>query len=145
MLKNRGAFIVRLHETLVILQQEGKESIAGWSQDGKSFIIYDPSTFLSSIFSSYFDSLTFSTFEQKLKSWGFLREPMYYSEGKVSYSHPFFARDKKPEIVRTPKRMLVSSANICALVSCNFASILLMFCLTPFPRLSHLGLTTVFL
>jgi hypothetical protein len=107
MFKIQGAFLVRLHETLSVLQDEGKESVASWDLDGKSFTVHEPNVFINDIFSAYFESLTFSTFEQKLGSWGFLRTPMYYSEGEVTYSHPGFTRDKAPTIIRATGQMKV--------------------------------------
>jgi hypothetical protein len=108
--KNHGAFIVRLHEALDALHAEGKESIACWEPDGKSFTVNDRTGFIDDVVSAYFDSMTYSTFEQRVRGWGFGRSPMYYTEGKATYFHPAFVRGKIPNIVRTTTQMKVRSA-----------------------------------
>lgn len=80
-------------------------SVVSWSRDGKSFTIHDPSTFMRSVFTVYFDSMTFGSFEQKLKRFGFSRSPAKVwnvdKDAKIAnatYSQPCFERRRAPTI-----------------------------------------------
>lgn len=105
-MKQHGQFIGRLHALLCYAEKEGKRGIVSWSSDGKTFKIHDPSEFMNKVFPMYFDSLTYSSFEQKLRRWGFMRSPAHHQkidkETKLEnavYSHPHFVRGKLPNLV----------------------------------------------
>jgi hypothetical protein len=104
--KNQGEFLVHLHGLLDFLEKENKQSIISWSEDGKAFIISDTKTFINDIFPSYFEPFTWSSFEKKLRAWGFTRTPTRYSKDVApTYLHPGFARDRTPTFVRASERM----------------------------------------
>jgi hypothetical protein len=107
--KNQGEFLVRLHGLLEFLEKENKQSIVAWTEDGKAFTILDAKTFINDIFPMYFEPLIWSSFEQKLRAWGFIRIPTGYSNDAPTYSHPGFARDRTPTFVRASERMKAES------------------------------------
>jgi hypothetical protein len=105
-MKQHGQFLGRLHALLGYAEKQGKQDIVSWTPDGKKFRIHDPSAFMNSVFTMYFDSLTYSSFEQKLRRWGFMRSPANHQkidkESKLenaTYSHPNFVKDKLPDLV----------------------------------------------
>eukprot|EP00532_Pseudo-nitzschia_australis_P007038 CAMPEP_0168172968 /NCGR_PEP_ID=MMETSP0139_2-20121125/5592_1 /TAXON_ID=44445 /ORGANISM="Pseudo-nitzschia australis, Strain 10249 10 AB" /LENGTH=1001 /DNA_ID=CAMNT_0008090765 /DNA_START=239 /DNA_END=3244 /DNA_ORIENTATION=+ len=105
-MKQHGQFLGRLHALLSYAEKEGKQDIVSWTPDGKKFTVHDPFGFMNSVFPMYFDSLTYSSFEQKLRRWGFMRSPANHTkvdkETKLEnavYSHPHFVRGKVPNLV----------------------------------------------
>jgi len=105
-MKQHGQFIGRLHALLTYAEKEGKSDIVSWTADGKKFRIHDPSTFMNSLFPTYFDSLTYGSFEQKLRRWGFMRSPANHQKMEkgaqlqnATYSHPHFVKGKEPSLV----------------------------------------------
>eukprot|EP00537_Pseudo-nitzschia_pungens_P012759 CAMPEP_0172392632 /NCGR_PEP_ID=MMETSP1061-20121228/8704_1 /TAXON_ID=37318 /ORGANISM="Pseudo-nitzschia pungens, Strain cf. pungens" /LENGTH=952 /DNA_ID=CAMNT_0013123505 /DNA_START=276 /DNA_END=3134 /DNA_ORIENTATION=+ len=105
-MKQHGQFLGRLHALLAHAEKQGKQDIVSWTPDGKKFTVHDPSAFMNSVFPLYFDSLTYSSFEQKLRRWGFMRSPANHTkidkETKLEnavYSHPQFVRGKRPNLV----------------------------------------------
>ena len=80
-------------------EKEGQQSVVSWSQDGKKFTVHDPSGFVGGVFQVYFDAVTFTSFEQKLRRWGFVRTPANSTGGQATYSHPCFVRDHAPSLV----------------------------------------------
>jgi len=104
-MKGHGQFLCRLHALLGHAEKEGMSSIVSWTVDGKKFRIHDPATFMNSIFPFYFDSLTYNSFEQKLRRWGFMRSPANHQKidknAKLeiaTYEHPCFLRAKVPNL-----------------------------------------------
>jgi hypothetical protein len=95
----------RLHGLLDFLGKENKQPIVSWTEDGKAFTISDTKTFINDIFPLYFEPLIWSSFEQKLRAWGFTRTPTSYSNDAPTYSHPGFARYLPPTFVRASERM----------------------------------------
>lgn len=105
-MKQHCQFLVRLHALLCHADKEGKQSIVSWTHDGKKFTVHDPACFMNTVYPLYFDSSTFSSFEQKLRRWGFMRTPANHQkidkEVKLEnavYSHPQFVRGKVPNLV----------------------------------------------
>ncbi len=105
-MKQHGQFIVRLHALLTYADKQGKTDIVSWTADGKKFRIHDPSSFMSTLFPMYFDSLTYGSFEQKLRRWGFMRSPAHHQKMEkgtqlqdATYSHPHFLKGKEPSLV----------------------------------------------
>ena len=105
-MKHHSQFLGRLHALLCHAEKEGKQSVVSWAPDGKKFTIHDPSAFMNSIFPKYFDHLTYSSFEQKLRRWGFMRFPANHQkmdkDAKLQnaiYGHPCFLRSKVPSLV----------------------------------------------
>lgn len=105
-MKQPGQFIGRLHALLCYAEKQEKTDVVSWTSDGKKFQIHDPSAFMSSVFPMYFDSLTYSSFEQKLRRWGFMRSPANHQKidketklENATYSHPYFVRGKLPNLV----------------------------------------------
>jgi hypothetical protein len=105
-MKKHGEFLGRLHALLCHSEKEGKQSVVSWTTDGKKFRIHDPSAFMTSVFPLYFDSLTYSSFEQKLRRWGFMRSPANHQKidketklENATYSHPCFLKDKVPTLM----------------------------------------------
>lgn len=116
MLKNHAAFLLRLHYILSMMNPH--DSSAQWDKDGKSFHLVDPKRFLDDVFSIYYDNLSYPLFEQKLRSWGFIKKPNDGTSGASAstrqetptYWHPFFVRDGKPIICRIKSEMQVNIA-----------------------------------
>lgn len=106
-MKRHCQFLGRLHAMLRHAEKEGNTSIVSWTMDGKKFRINDPSAFMNTVFSTYFDSMTYSSFEQKLRRWGFMRSPANHQKidkntTKVeiaTYSHPCFVKVKVPNLM----------------------------------------------
>jgi len=105
-MKQHGQFIGRLHALLTYVEKEGKTNIVSWTSDGKKFRIHDPSSFMNTLFPMYFDSLTYGSFEQKLRRWGFMRSPATHQKmekgtqlANATYSHPHFVKGKQPSLV----------------------------------------------
>ncbi len=143
MLKNKAAFLLRLHETLSLVKTV-RDSPVSWSVDGSSFFITDPTSFLQNIFSIYYESMSVASFEQKLRSWGFVKRPtdisVRVSAENVTYSHPCFTRDKKPLIQRIQSDMNVSISShsvITVMYGCLFSLVTFSFSqnirLNPYP------------
>jgi len=105
-MKQHGQFLGRLHALLSFAEKQGKRDIVSWTADGKKFIIHDPSAFMNSVFPMYFDSMMYSSFEQKLRRWGFMRSPANHQKidketrlENATYSHPQFVRGQLPNLV----------------------------------------------
>jgi len=105
-MKQHGQFIGRLHALLTYADKQGKTDIVSWTTDGKNFRIHDPSSFMNTLFPMYFDSLTYGSFEQKLRRWGFMRSPAHHQKMEkgtqlqnATYSHPHFVKGKEPRLV----------------------------------------------
>lgn len=105
-MKQHGQFIGRLHALLTYADKQGKSDIVSWTADGKKFRIHDPSSFMNTLFPMYFDSLTYGSFENKLRRWGFLRSPAHHQKMEkgtqlknATYSHPHFVKGKQPSLV----------------------------------------------
>ena len=105
-MKQHGQFIGRLHALLTYADKQGKSDIVSWTADGKKFKIHDPTSFMSTLFPMYFDSLTYGSFENKLRRWGFIRSPAHHQEKEkgthiknATYSHPHFEKGKQPSLV----------------------------------------------
>lgn len=105
-MKQHGQFIGRLHALLTYADKQGKKDIVSWTTDGKKFRIHDPSSFMNTLFPMYFDSLTYGSFEQKLRRWGFMRSPAHHQKMEkgtqlqnATYSHPHFVKGKEPSLV----------------------------------------------
>ncbi|KAL3904087.1 MAG: hypothetical protein SGILL_010202, partial [Bacillariaceae sp.] len=105
LMKSHDQFLERFHALLCYAEKKGLSSVVSWSKDGKKFTVHDPNTFMSEIFSLYFDSMSYGSLEQKLKRWGFSRNPAKIEKiGKdtklvnVSYWHPCFQRSKTPQL-----------------------------------------------
>lgn len=83
-------------------------SPAFWSADGMSFCVKNPQLFLQDIFAVFYESMSLATFEQKLRSWGFVEIPPNSPGDAVKadsqhvhrYAHPYFIRDNKPSVER---------------------------------------------
>ena len=105
-MKQHGQFIGRLHALLTYADKQGKSDIVSWTADGKKFKIHDPTSFMSTLFPMYFDSLTYGSFGNKLRRWGFIRSPAHHQEKEkgthiknATYSHPHFEKGKQPSLV----------------------------------------------
>jgi len=105
-MKQHGQFLGRLHALLCYAEKQGKQDIVSWTHGGKKFRVHDPSTFMNSVFPMYFDSMMYSSFEQKLRRWGFMRSPANHQKidketrlENATYSHPQFVRGKLPNLV----------------------------------------------
>jgi len=114
-MKQHGQFLGRLHALLGYAENQGKRDIVSWTSDGKKFRIHDASAFMNSIFPLYFDSSTYSSFEQKLRRWGFMRTPANHQKvdketrlENASYSHPHFVRGKLPNLVWVKSDMKIT-------------------------------------
>ncbi|KAG7338483.1 HSF-type DNA-binding protein [Nitzschia inconspicua] len=106
LIKNYSQFPGRLHAMLQFAEKSEMGSIVSWTKDGERFTIRDPPAFMNSLFSDYFDHMTFGSFEQKLRKFGFTRSPVKLEsvdkETKITtviYSHPCFKRSKAPTMV----------------------------------------------
>jgi len=105
-MKRHDQFLCRLHALICHAEKEGTRSIVSFTPDGKKFRIHDPDAFMNSVFPLYFDSLTYSSFEQKLRRWGFVRSPANHQQKidkttkleNATYGHPCFLRAKIPTL-----------------------------------------------
>lgn len=109
LIKRNDQFLSRLHSLLRYAEKdERNKSIVSWSSNGKKFVIHDPSAFMSSIFVLYFDSMSYGSFELKLRRWGFTRTPSNTPLEKdvrlenVVYCHPRFVKNIDPTVVWVP-------------------------------------------
>jgi hypothetical protein len=98
LMKHQSHFLVRLHAMLCNVDKEGKQAIVMWSPNGKKFTVHDQNAFINTVVPTYFDSITVTSFEQKLRRWGFVRSPAHDKGGEASFSHPSFERDSAPRI-----------------------------------------------
>lgn len=86
-----------------------KRSIVSWTNDGKKFTIHDTGAFMNTVFTDYFDTMTYGSFEQKLRRFGFTRSPAKLQnvdkESKMisnaTYSHACFQKNKAPSVAWT--------------------------------------------
>lgn len=107
-MKCHGQFLGRFHALLCYAEKSGQTSVVSWSPDGKKFTVNDPNAFMNDIFPMYFDAMTYGSLEQKLKRWGFSRNPARIEKaGKetkltnnASYWHPHFQKAKVPLVAR---------------------------------------------
>jgi len=102
--KQHDQFLIRLHALLSHSEKDGaNKSIVCWSHDGKKFSIYDRSAFIE-LSLVYFDSMTYGSFEQKLRRWGFVRTPSNLPLDKetkipeITYCHPLFTKNRSPTV-----------------------------------------------
>jgi hypothetical protein len=112
LMKHQRHFLVRLHAMLCNVDKEGKQAIVSWSPNGKKFTVYDQNVFINTVFPTYFDSVTVTSFEQKLRRWGFVRSPAHNNGGEASFFHPGFERDPAPRIKWTDGGSKVSIFSI---------------------------------
>jgi hypothetical protein len=98
LMKHQSHFLVRLHAMLCNVDKEGRQAIVSWSPNGKKFTVHDQNAFINAVFPTYFDSITVTSFEQKLRRWGFVRSPAHDNGGEATFSHPSFERDHAPRI-----------------------------------------------
>jgi hypothetical protein len=105
-MKQHGQFLGRLHALLCFAEKQGKQDIVSWTHEGKKFRVHDPTAFMNAVFPMYFDSLTYSSFEQKLRRWGFMRSPANHQKidkdtklENATYCHPQFVRSKLPNLL----------------------------------------------
>lgn len=99
-------FLGRLRALLLDAEKESQGSIVSWTADGGKFIIHNQDAFINILFPNYFDSMTYSSFEQKLRRWGFLRSPANHQKVEkdvtrvkiATYEHPCFTKAKAPVI-----------------------------------------------
>jgi hypothetical protein len=98
LMKHQSHFLVRLHAMLCNADKDGKQAIVSWSSTGKKFTVHDQNAFINTVFPTYFDSITITSFEQKLRRWGFVRSPPHENGDEASFSHPSFERDPAPQI-----------------------------------------------
>ena len=103
-------FVPKLYR---MLEEPSYKNIVGWSQDGKSFAIYDTNTFQELVIPQVFKHSNFSSFVRQLNKYDFHKVKFKDSQAKVwEFEHPDFHpgnRDKPFLIKRkTPqKRKLV--------------------------------------
>jgi len=101
-------FLGRLHALLVHAEKEGMNSVVSWTMDGKKFRIHNPAVFMNTVFPTYFDSMTYGSFEQKLRRWGFGRSPANHQKVDdksaatkleiATYGHTCFLKGRAPTI-----------------------------------------------
>eukprot|EP00934_Nitzschia_sp_Nitz4_P000921 Nitzschia sp. Nitz4//scaffold5_size260463//12676//13743//NITZ4_000936-RA/size260463-augustus-gene-0.59-mRNA-1//1//CDS//3329555202//921//frame0 len=86
-------FPLKLHKLLQRLEEEGKQNIIGWNPDGRSFSIFQPKVFASSIMIQHFRQSKYKSFQRQLNLYDFRRETV----GKIKgvYSHELFLRDNR--------------------------------------------------
>lgn len=104
-MKQHAQFLGRLHALLNYSEKERNGSMVSWSSDGKRFTIHDVTAFMSTAFPVYFDSMTHGSFEQKLKRWGFMRNPVKTQKldkdsnlENIAYWHPQFVKERIPTV-----------------------------------------------
>lgn len=103
-MKQHDQFLLRLHALLSYAEKDdANKSIVSWSLDGKKIVVHDSSAFVD-LSLVYFDSMTFGSFEQKLRRWGFVRTPSCLPLDKdskishITYSHPLFIKSREPRV-----------------------------------------------
>jgi hypothetical protein len=71
------------------------EHIAGWSQDGLSFMIHDPDQLVEMLLPLFFGATKYRSFQRQLSLWCFDRIVVGYNKKSVMLKHPYFIKGKK--------------------------------------------------
>lgn len=105
---NLPQFIAKLYS---ILSDPRYQSYIRWSQDGRSFIIIDPTEFCSGVLSEHFKHSNMSSFVRQLNKYDFHKmksdesTKMQYGTGMWEFAHKYFRRDRMDligQITRKP-------------------------------------------
>uniref|UniRef100_A0A7S2Y922 HSF-type DNA-binding domain-containing protein n=1 Tax=Entomoneis paludosa TaxID=265537 RepID=A0A7S2Y922_9STRA len=89
-----AAFPLRLHETLLEIEQDGHDDIIGWLAHGRSFKIHKQQEFVEQILPKYFVMTKKSSFLRQLNLYGFNRLSGVGPD-QGSYYHELFLRGMK--------------------------------------------------
>lgn len=87
--EGKSIFLMNL---LDILNENLHHNIISWSNDGKSFIIYNLKDFTDKILPSFFKHKNFPSFHRQLNLYGFIRDKNILT-GKA-FKHPLFLKDR---------------------------------------------------
>mmetsp|Transcript_23997 Transcript_23997/g.44603 ORF Transcript_23997/g.44603 Transcript_23997/m.44603 type:complete len:284 (+) Transcript_23997:41-892(+) len=101
LVRKATSFPVKLHRVLEAVEKNGKQAIAAWNPDGRSFQVFDVERFVLEVLPQYFRQSKFKSFQRQLNFYKFHRISAGPFEG--SYGHPCFLRGNE-ELCRTIKR-----------------------------------------
>jgi hypothetical protein len=79
------AFPVQLYKLLEDVETAGEIDIISWSDDGRSFLIYQPKVFASTWMPRYFNQTKYKSFQRQLNLYNFHREPKGDIKGVCKY------------------------------------------------------------
>ena len=85
-------FPVKLHQMLTWTEQQGLESVVGWQQHGRSFLVRIKQRFVRDIMPLFFQQSKMSSFQRQLNLYGFNRMTAGNDQG--CYYHPLFLRSR---------------------------------------------------
>ena len=57
----------KLHAMLELAEKENFDGVVSWLPDGKSFKVYDPSTFVKDIMPNFFQQSKYKSFQRQCK------------------------------------------------------------------------------
>ena len=86
-------FPVKLHQMLTWTEQQGLESVVGWQQHGRSFLVRIKQRFVRDIMPLFFQQSKMSSFQRQLNLYGFNRMTAGNDQG--CYYHPLFLRGRE--------------------------------------------------
>lgn len=86
-------FLWKLHEMLEDCEKTGDDHIVSWMDEGRSFRVHKPKSFMEKIVPHYFKQTKFKSFQRQLHLYDFIRTPRGVFAG--AYAHPQFIRGKK--------------------------------------------------
>ena len=77
---------------MYVLQCGDYDDIIGWAPSGLAFVIMHPSAFEETVLPEIFKEAKFSSFQRKLKRWGFIKSKGNRGTISSCYFHPQFRR-----------------------------------------------------
>ena len=86
-------FLWKLHEMLNDCEKTGDDHIVSWMEEGRSFRVHKPKSFMEKIVPHYFKQSKFKSFQRQLHLYDFVRTPRGIFAG--AYAHPLFIRGDK--------------------------------------------------
>ena len=86
-------FLWKLHEMLNDCEKTGDDHIVSWMDEGRSFRVHKPKSFMELIVPHYFNQSKFKSFQRQLHLYDFVRTPRGIFAG--AYAHPLFIRGDK--------------------------------------------------
>jgi len=96
---SRGGSLPPFLAKLKVISETIEKDIAGWAEDGKSFVVYDPDRFETALAQHFKGNL--QTFVRQLHFYGFRKVDT--RAGKWSFTHPSFQRGK-PHLLQGIRR-----------------------------------------
>lgn len=90
---NAFQFPWKLHDMLDTAAADGSDYIVSWQEDGRSFRVHKPQTFVDNVMPLYFKQTKYKSFQRQLNLYGFTR--INEGPGKGGYRHKYFIRGQR--------------------------------------------------